>query len=375
MKIVFIIRSLARGGAERQLSYLASGLCKLGLNVSVITFYSAANNYDNLNYKRLVDSGVSVCSIEKTSRYDFFGFLLRLNKKLNEIQPQIIYSFLEMTNIISAIYKMFNPEVKLVWGKRSSDLELSKYSLILRLEHKIEKILSSMPNLIISNSNAGRKNMEIKGYKSVIEVVHNGIPNEISASSLQSYPLKNFNKIPSGYVVIGAVGRIDYAKDYLCLVDSFAIVNKVVSNIVLFIVGSVVNQDYFREIQDRISKLNLQDRIYFLPEMDNITCFYHSIDIFVSSSYTEGFSNVITEAMLHKLPCVVTNAGDSAYLIGDAGIVVERRNHIQLAEALQILVEDAWLRESLSGKACKRIVEEFGINKMISKTLILLEKL
>ena len=49
MKILFLIRTLDKGGAERQLSYLASGLAKLGHEITVLTYYSIVNNSNNFN--------------------------------------------------------------------------------------------------------------------------------------------------------------------------------------------------------------------------------------------------------------------------------------------------------------------------------------
>ncbi len=96
MKILFLIRSLAKGGAEQQLSLIASGLAAIGHNVTVVTYYSIANEAVNINYLRLQKSGVEVISIEKQGRYDLIGFFVRYRKILKIRQPDIIYSFLEL---------------------------------------------------------------------------------------------------------------------------------------------------------------------------------------------------------------------------------------------------------------------------------------
>ena len=370
MKILFLIRTLDKGGAERQLSYLASGLAKLGHEITVLTYYSIVNNSNNFNYRLLIDSGAKVLSVEKKSRYDILGFLYRLNTIINKASPDVVYSFLELSNIFASLYKLLHPKIKLVWGKRSADLELSKYRLSMRLEHKLERLLSRIPDLIIANSNAGKDFMLEMGYKAKIEVVYNGIPADFVTTKPYRAKNNSFDKI-----VIGAVGRIDYAKDYINLVESFAQVYKLHNNIELRIVGSVRNEAYLVEIKNIIRMSGLENVVVFLPETDNIGEFYSNIDIFVSSSFTEGFSNVVAEAMLHQLPCVVTDAGDSKILIADAGIVVERRNHSELARAMQELIVDEDLRKELSKKAKKRIIDQFSVEKMVENTLSYIKEL
>lgn len=370
MKILFLIRTLDKGGAERQLSYLASGLAKLGHEITVLTYYSIVNNSNNFNYRLLIDSGAKVLSVEKKSRYDILGFLYRLNTIINKASPDVVYSFLELSNIFAALYKLLHPRIKLVWGKRSADLELSKYRLSMRLEHKLERLLSRIPDLIIANSSAGKEVMLRYGYKSKIEVVYNGISADFVTPKQCSAKINSPDRF-----IIGAVGRIDYAKDYINLVEAFAQVYKLHNNIELRIVGSVRNEAYFMEIKNKIRMSGLDEVVFFLHETDSIGEFYNRIDLFVSSSFSEGFSNVIAEAMLAGLPCVVTNAGDSANLAGDAGVVVERRNHNKLAMAMHELISDDNLRARLSVKAKNRILDSFSVEKMVANTYAYINEL
>ncbi len=374
MKIVFLIRSLDKGGAERQLSFLAAGLKKSGYDVAVITFYSYVNNNENTNYKVLTESGVKVYTAHKRSRYDILGFMLSLDKLITNLKPDILYSFLEMANILGAIYKIFiDRRIKLVWGKRSADLELSKYRFSLKLEHAVEKWLSFVPNLIIANSDSGRDYMQARGYRSHIEVVHNGISTDFMDNN--KFQHIKIPSITADDIIIGAVGRLDYAKDYETLLEAFVIVIRSFSLAKLVIVGAIKNRDYYQLLTKLIVKHDLTNKVFFLAEMDNISDFYRYLDVFVSSSYTEGFSNVIAEAMLHQLPCVVTNAGDSAFLVGEAGIIVKRRCPQELANGINILLEDKELRNFYARQARGRVIDNFTTEKMVYNTSTLLRAL
>ena len=91
------------------------------------------------------------------------------------------------------------------------------------------------------------------------------------------------------------------------------------------------------------------------------------IDVHVQSSKSEGFPNVVAEAMIHKTPCVVTNVGDSSYIVGKTGWVVPPQNEIKLSNAIKSAFDEIGSKNwSNRGKMAKsRVMKKFSINKMI----------
>jgi glycosyltransferase involved in cell wall biosynthesis len=88
------------------------------------------------------------------------------------------------------------------------------------------------------------------------------------------------------------------------------------------------------------------------------------MDIFCLSSRTEGFPNVVGEAMTMGVPCVVTDVGDAAVLVGDAGIVVPKENPTELARGIRKLITTpCCARRQLGQKARERIYQEFSIQR------------
>lgn len=375
MKILFLIRSLANGGAERQLSLTAAGLQRIGYNVVVLTYYSEQNISNNINYLRLIEQGVMVKSINKNGRYDILGFLFRFIKVVRAEKPDIIYSFLELSNIIACLGKISNNKIKLVWGKRSSDLELERYRLSIRLEHTIEKVLSFFSDLIITNSEQGKQYLMKREYKSSICVVYNGFDLINNGIAKDKAFLESLYPAILNQTLIGAVGRVDYAKDYETLLKAFALVAKQYDSVILLIVGRVVQSEYYQILSNLVKLNRLESKVIFVPEIDAINKFYKSIDIFVSSSYTEGFSNVIAEAMLAGLPCVVTDAGDNVTLIGDSGVVVERRNYVALSNGILAMLGNKELRDCYGTLGKKRIADKFNLNNLIKNTEYYLKSL
>ena len=92
-----------------------------------------------------------------------------------------------------------------------------------------------------------------------------------------------------------------------------------------------------------------------------------ALDIFCLSSRSEGFPNVVGEAMATGVPCVVTNVGDAAMLVAETGIVVPSENSAALADGLVRLVElPLELRVDLGASARRRIESNFSLSRMRS---------
>jgi glycosyltransferase involved in cell wall biosynthesis len=116
--------------------------------------------------------------------------------------------------------------------------------------------------------------------------------------------------------------------------------------------------------------LGIADRVIWTGRCTDPAAALAGLDICCSSSsFGEGFSNAIGEAMACGLPCVVTDVGDSALLVGATGTVVPRRQPEALAEAL--LAEVGRLGEGRGGRARARIVENFSVDRMVERTLSL----
>jgi glycosyltransferase involved in cell wall biosynthesis len=96
----------------------------------------------------------------------------------------------------------------------------------------------------------------------------------------------------------------------------------------------------------------------------------NAIDIMTSSSaFGEGFSNAIAEAMACGVPCVATDVGDSAFVIGDVGIVVPRENPSALADAwAQLLAIDPGRWRSMKAAVRQRIESEFAVSRLVERT-------
>jgi glycosyltransferase involved in cell wall biosynthesis len=93
-----------------------------------------------------------------------------------------------------------------------------------------------------------------------------------------------------------------------------------------------------------------------------------AMDVLTSSSYGEAFPNVLGEAMACGVPCVVTDVGDSAYIVGDTGRVVASGDMAGLAAALEALLAlPPAEKAALGERAHARVAEHFEIGKVVGQ--------
>jgi glycosyltransferase involved in cell wall biosynthesis len=122
--------------------------------------------------------------------------------------------------------------------------------------------------------------------------------------------------------------------------------------------------------------LGLSNRMLWIDEQKNMLAVYNALDICCSTSIGEGFSNAIAEAMACGVPCVVTDVGDSARIVGDTGEVIPAGESGALANALmQLIVLTQAERRQLSEKARQRIMTEFSVERMVNDTQSVFENL
>ena len=120
-----------------------------------------------------------------------------------------------------------------------------------------------------------------------------------------------------------------------------------------------------KELTTCLQDAELTDATYLLGIRNDIPRINAALDIAVSSSFTEAFPNVIGEAMSCGVPCVATDVGDSALLLGGTGIVVPPRDPEKLASGINQLLDLSYQDLRALGVAAReRVVSEFSLDKV-----------
>ncbi|MDE3039479.1 MAG: glycosyltransferase [Nitrospirota bacterium] len=371
MNILFLTRSLNYGGCERQLVLLANGLWSRGVAVAAATFYPGGSLR-----KELESTGVSLESLEKRGRWDVLGFFLRLIFLVCRIQPTILHGYLATANILTVLLRPFCPSTKIVWGLRASNMELDRYGYVDQIQSWVECKLSHFADLIVVNSHAGFDFAARKGFpQDKMVVISNGIDvDRFCPNSASRQRMRQAWGISDREELIGLIGRLDPMKGHDTFIKAAALLSRGRENIRYICVGD--GPEAFKQKLIALSKeMGLSHRLIWVSASDDVGAIYNALDLVTScSSYGEGFSNVIGEAMACGRPCVVTDVGDAKRIVGDTGYVVTPGNPSALASAWQVALDAEGVEKARrSQRARERVIEHFSLEQLIQETARVLE--
>ncbi len=366
MKITFLIRSLNYGGAERQLIILAKGLHDCGHSISVAVFYQ-----NGPLEKDLHNYGVPVHVLDKQGRWDIFCFLFRLIRLLRHEKPDILHGYLGIPNIFTVLLKPVFPHIRMIWGVRASYMDLDRYDWLVRLSYRVECRLSRFADLIIVNSYAGLNLAIANGFpKNKMVVIPNGIDTERFQPDLESRKRVRAEwGIRANEKLMGLVGRLDPMKDHPTFLKAAALLAQERQDIRFVCVGDGP-EPYKSELYTLARNLGLDDRLIWAGARNDMAAVYNALDVISSSSYGEGFSNVIGEAMACGVPCVVTDVGDSALIVSGCGVVVPPKNIDALSAGWRkLIMEKECNGSNISLTVRTKIISEFSHIQLIQRTL------
>jgi len=366
LSIVLLARSLEVGGAERQLVELAKGLDQAGHQVQVAVFYKRGPLCEELDH-----SGIAIFDLGKAKRWDLVNFLARTAMTLKRLRPDIVYSFLGGANIVAAALQPFLPATHLVWSIRASNMDLGHYDWTHRLGYRIERAMSGIPDLIVANSSAGRDFARDKGFPAArIRVIRNGIDidrfkPDAGVRSVQ----RQLWGLSENTQAIGILARLDPMKGHSIFIRAAALVAREGEDLRFLCIGDGPG---LASLETLASELGLGSRIKFTGQTNDPAAALNGLDLACSaSSFGEGFSNSIAEAMACGTSCVVTDVGDSAVIVGDLGSLVPPDDAEALAGAM--LRELEARSPARSAAARRRIVDHFSARSMTEETLALFQ--
>ena len=365
-KIVFLIRDLNYGGAERQLVTLVKALDKQCFDITVLCFYlSGSLSLD----KDLKDSGIPIICLDKQGRWHLFGFFWRLVQHLQRIHPDVLHGYVGIPNLLTIFLKPFFPSTRMVWGIRSSNVDPDFDDWLGRLLFQLECFLSHLADLIIVNSYAGRAYYLTNGFPAnKMTVIPNGIDIELFKPDQGArIKVRKLWGICEDTILLGLVGRLDIRKDHPTFLRAAALLSEERRDVRFVCVGSG-SENYARELYELADELGISNRVIWVKARADMSAIYNTLDIVVSSSYTEGFPNVIGEAMACGIPCVVTDVGDAAWIVGDIDVVVPPKNPEALKNALKRLIETIGIDGCDRTQIRQRIIDHFSVLQLVFKT-------
>jgi glycosyltransferase involved in cell wall biosynthesis len=361
MRITFITTSLAPGGAETALVALALGLTALGAQTSVIALRGSGRLAD-----RLRAAGTSVAALDADSAAEALIALPWVPLELRRFKPDVVQGWMYHGNLVASAVRPFR-RCRLYWGIRQAlgalDRETPSTNRLIRFGAR----LSNRPHGIIYNSTRARRDHEDVGYAAAKGmVVPNGFDTGLLTPDLEARTrLRGQLGLADDAILVGHLARYHPVKDHATYLEAAAGLS---DPRVRFVMAGRGVDSSNRELAGVIERLGLKSRVNLLGEVGDVGASLPGLDVLCVSSRSEAFPNVIGEAMSCGVPCVTTDVGDAAQIVGDTGHVVPVGDPARLAEALRAIVRmDAEARLRLGRAARQRIIEHYSLDAMIKQ--------
>ena len=346
------------GGAERQLANLAKGLAARGHEVSV-----AALREGGEFEAELVTAGIAVLNVRARGPVWSPGAVWRLLSALRRCRPELVYSFMPVPNVLAALLCPVAGRWRLFWGVRASSIGNDALDWRDRFVDTMQRWFARVPERIVCNSRAGRDHLIAKGFPPANVVV---VPNGIDTNVFSPRPdlrcaLRREWGVGDADILVGIVGRIDPLKDHATFLGAGALAAKRVPSLRLVVVGSG-DQALRDRLRGLAEELGIGDRVVWAGARGDMPAVYSALDLLCLSSTTEGFPNVIGEAMACGTPCVGTDVGDVAWIIGRDDRVAPPGDQGALAACMNSAIGEGAARQAREIR--ERVVENFSINSL-----------
>lgn len=361
LKIVSIIIGLDVGGAEKMLSRLAERYHEDDLIDHTIITLTDLGAFG----RQLRRNGIRIYTVGLGNFFLLPFHFVKLIILIKKLRPQLVQTWMVHADLIGGLAAYIAGVPNIVWGVRTTDynIESRKTRLIRRL-----CIIASylIPTSIICAASSSLKNSSDAGYnKKLLSVIHNGFDYDGLQRAVGTG--KQFREalgIKKGDLLVGNIGRFNTAKDHRNFIQASLLVSAEFPSAKFILIGRDISTNN-SAIDLEIRETNLKEKFFLLDERDDIPTCIDALDLFVLSSRSEGFPNVLGEAMAMGVPCVTTDVGDAKIIIGPGGRVVRPQDHEALSGAmLEVLKLPQDSRKDYGKRLSLRIQKEFSLTKI-----------
>jgi glycosyltransferase involved in cell wall biosynthesis len=364
--VLIIITGLEPDGAENMLLKILKIIKHSRCSFTVVSLSAGG-----IVGEALRAEGIPVINLDMKGFLKFIINICKLYALIKDINPNVVHTWLYHADLIGGFVAKICGVKKIIWSIRHSNLNLiDNNKSTLMIAYACAILSRWIPDEIISCSKNAATNHVNIGYKeNIINVIPNGIDfGTFQVSDQYRFEIRSAYGISNNEICIGMMGRFDRQKNHLGFVEMSALLVNDLS-IKFILVGSGVDWDN-KVLTDRIVSLGLQDRYLLLGHRNDVHKIYNALDIYISTSKGEAFSNALAEAMACGLPSIVTNVGDSKYIIGESGFAIDEFDSVDFADKANILISDYLLRMKKSTIAIDRVHSLFDI-KIIANLYLL----
>ena len=365
MKVLNIITSLSIGGAQMMLYKLITKMDQNKFKMRVISLTDIGPIG-----KRIQALGIPVETLGMKKSIADLTKIFKLVNFLKKNRPDIIQSWMYHADFVGGLAAKISGGASVAWGIRHSNLSPEGNKKTTQWTAKVCAMLSSiLPSKIVCCSHASKEVHHQLGYdQNRMVVIPNGFDTEIFIPSNQARKkVRDQFGLIDDTILKGLFARFCQQKDHKNFFQAASIIHKDYPEVNFLLCGDGITWDN-SIIRKWIEEAGVKSVTHLLGSWDDMPSLHASLDIAAStSSYGEGFPNVIGEAMACCVPCVVTDVGDSARIVGNTGYVVPPGNSEALANALKRMIALGGARNELGKLARIRIIENYKLEKIVKQ--------
>ena len=366
LRVLHIINGLGQGGAEMMMYKLLKSLDQDKYENYVFSLL------DSGPMRGMIESlGVSVVDLNLGGgiKQGIKG-VIKLRREVKKISPSIIQGWMYYGNIAAILARYFLLKTTpVLWNIRHAVYEIKHEKMVVRGVIRLGAWLSRKPECIIYNSYVSAGLHGDIGYlKNKSIVIPNGFDTDsFSPDSESRERVRGKLGVGQQAVLVGMVARFHPVKGYDVFLNAISILLKKYPKICVLMVGLNVDSNN-SVLMKFIHDLGLEDSVNLLGLRSDIANIMASLDIFVLSSiWSEAFPNVVGEAMACGVPCVATDLGDTADIIGKTGFVVTPNNIEALAAGIdKIMKLPEYERFRYGQLARQRIQDNYSLSFVVS---------
>lgn len=353
-RILQIIPTLDRSGAEKQLTLLASRLPRAEFDPHVCVLTRSGPFEQDLR-----QAGVPVTVIGKPHKLDPAAFW-RLKRHIVALQPDLVHTWLFAANSYGRAAALAAGVRRIVAGERCVDPWKSWHELA------IDRWLARRTDRIVANSSGVRDFYVRHGLPAEkFVVIPNGIM-PVEVGDVARDRLLSELGLPANARLIGAVGRLWPQKRLKDLIWAADLLKVIRDDVHLLIIGEGPHR---RRLEHYRRQVRIEDKVHFLGHRGDVSRLMRHFDVVWLGSEYEGMPNVVMEAMMAGVPVVATDISGNRDLIvnGETGFLAPVGDRAAFARQTKKLLEDHELARRQGAAGRERILSEFTVERMVAR--------
>lgn len=364
VRILHVIIGLGAGGAEHMLRRLIESHRGTEFRHRVISLTDAGELGDSLR-----SNGVDVQCLGMRSLLNAPITVVRLAKLIRSETPDIVQTWMYHADLLGGLAARLVGNTHVIWGIRNTDMLKGTAYGTFAIRRICALLSRFVPARIVCAAEASRRSHAAIGYdESKMVVIANGFD---VVTLAQIAADRSLIRTSCGWtddeVVVGCVGRFNFYKDHPNFAAAAGLLARRFSSVRFVMVGKGLDAEN-KELSEVIAATGFASRFQLMGFRKDVSKWLSSMDVFCLSSRSEGFPNVVGEAMSIGIPCVATDVGDVRALLSDTGIVVPKENAQALYEGLtQVVAMPHPQRAAMGERGRVRVIEKFSMSRAAEK--------